>query len=129
MSLPLSQFGSFTPHMVVNDRATVVGNYLAKIDALIADATPLAGPTLALDAATLTIGASTTPSAGADMWRVSYDPHTVQIPVNRSENAGHTLAHTHVVHDLEHLGRWPGASTQFYMASPADGLHTAILVQ
>jgi len=125
----LEQFGPYTPQMVVNGRTTVVGNRLAEIDALIAAATPLAGPALSLAAGQLSIGAGTAPASGADIWRVSYDPHTVEVPVGRGENTGRTLAHTHVVHELEKLGRWTGAAVQLPLAPSPRGLRTAILVQ
>ena len=125
----LEQFGPYTPQMVVNGRATVVGNRLAEIDALIAAAPPLAGPSLSLEAGQLGIGAGSAPPAGADVWRVSYDPHTVAVPVGKGENSGRTLAHTHVVHELEKLGHWTGAALQMPLAPSPEGLRTAILVQ
>ncbi|MGV8853365.1 MAG: DUF1223 domain-containing protein [Devosia sp.] len=125
----LAQFGPYTPQMVVNGRTTAVGIRLPEVEALIASATPLSGPSLALDAAKLSIGTGTAPSGGADIWRVTYDPRTRSVPVGRGENAGHTLAHTHVVHDLERLGSWTGKARTLCLAAAPQGLHTAILIQ
>src|SRR6218665_660001 len=96
--------------MVLNGRTTVVGNRLDEVDALIANAAPLAGPALDLGTAMLTIGSGTAPASGADIWRVTYDPNLVEVPIGRGENTGRTLAHTHVVHDLQNLGTWTGTA-------------------
>ena len=125
----LDQFGPYTPQMVVNGATTAVGNRLAEVDALIAQASPLMGPSIDLVSDGLEIGAGVAPAAGADIWRVSYDPRKVEVPVGRGENANRTLAHTHVVHDLQHLGSWTGAAMHLALSAPSSGLHTAILIQ
>ncbi|KKB86706.1 hypothetical protein VW29_01020 [Devosia limi DSM 17137] len=125
----LNQFGPYTPQMVVNGRATVVGNRLDAIDALIASTAPLDGPALDLGTAMLTIGTGTAPANGADIWRVTYDPNVVEVPIARGENTGSTLAHTHVVHTLENLGTWTGAMLDLPLGPAAQGLRTAILLQ
>ena len=125
----LDQFGPYTPQMVVNGATTAVGNRLAEVDTLIAQASPLTGPALALDGSKLVLGAGAAPAGGADIWRVSYDPHTVEVAVPRGENAGRTLAHTHVVHALDHLGVWTGAALETSVQPAPHGLRTAILVQ
>jgi hypothetical protein len=125
----LQQFGPYTPQMVVNGRTTAVGNDLAEVDALIANAAPLDGPVLDLGTAILTIGSGDAPAAGADIWRVTYDPNVVEVPVGRGENSGRTLAHTHVVHGLESLGAWTGDALDLPVTPAPAGLRTAILVQ
>lgn len=125
----LQQFGPYTPQMVVNGAATVVGNRLDEVEALIADAAPLPGPMLDLGTAMLSIAAGTAPDAGADIWRVTYDPNVVQVPIGRGENTGRTLAHTHVVHDLANLGNWTGAALDLQVQPAPPGLRTAILIQ
>lgn len=125
----LQQFGPYTPQMVVNGRTTAVGNRLDEVDALIADAAPLNGPALDLGTAILTIGSGDAPAAGADIWRVTYDPRLVEVPIGRGENTGRTLAHTHVVHGLESLGTWTGDALDVAVGLAPAGLRTAILVQ
>ena len=125
----LNQFGPYTPQMVVNGQATVVGNQLAEVEALIDNASPLPGPSLDLGAAMLSIAAGNAPVSGADVWRVTYDPNVVEVPIGRGENTGRTLAHTHVVHDLQNLGSWTGAALDLPVTPAPQGLKTAILVQ
>ena len=126
---PLAQIGPFTPQMVVNGATTTVGTSLAEIERLVAEARPLAGPELTLAADSVAIAAGNAPRSGADVWLVRYDPKLVEVPVAKGENTGRTLPHTHVVHALQHLGKWTGAASSFKLAAPADGLLTAVLVQ
>ncbi|WP_137152977.1 DUF1223 domain-containing protein [Devosia sp. FKR38] len=125
----LDQFGPYTPQMVINGASTAVGNHLDQVETLIATTPRLGGPELTLADNRLRLGAGTAPDAGADIWQVSYDPTTVEVEVPRGENAGRTLAHTHVVHDLVHLGRWTGAAQETTLTPPPEGLRTAILLQ
>lgn len=126
---PLRQFGPYTPQMVVNGSDTVIGNKLADVESLIASIAPLSGPALDIGTAMLSIGSGTAPASGANIWRVTYDPNVVDVPVGRGENSGHTLAHTHVVHDLQNLGTWTGAALDLPLQPTPQGLKTAILVQ
>ena len=126
---PLAQIGPFTPQMVVNGATTTVGTSLAEIERLVAEAKPLAGPELTLAAESVAIAAGVAPEVGADVWLVRYDPKLVEVPVAKGENTGRTLPHTHVVHALQHLGKWTGAASSFKLAAAGDGLLTAVLVQ
>jgi len=126
---PLGQTGPYTPQMVVNGRSTIVGNRLAEIDQAISSVEPLAGPNVSISATAVTIATAPKPAAAADVWLVRYDPNLVEVPVGRGENTGHTLPHTHVVHQLARLGTWDGAAARFQLASAPTGLKTAILVQ
>jgi hypothetical protein len=125
----LEQFGPYTPQMVINGRTTAVGNRLDEIETLIATAEPLRGPALDLGTAMLSIAAGPAPTTGADIWRVTYDPRTIEVPIGRGENTGRTLAHTHVVHALENLGNWTGSALDLPVTPAPSGLKTAILVQ
>jgi hypothetical protein len=61
---------------------------------------------------------------------VRYDPALVQVPIHRGENAGATLPHRNVVHEVVILGDWDGRARQFMLpAPPRAGLRNAILVQ
>jgi hypothetical protein len=125
---PLQQRGPYTPQMVVNGRATVVGNNLGQVQQLIASTPRPAGPPVTVSASAVRIGAGEAPAA-ADVWLVRYDPNVVEVPVGRGENTGRTLPHTHVVHSLDRLGTWSGAELSLTFGPAADGLRTAVLVQ
>jgi len=125
---PLGQEGPFTPQMVINGRTSLVGNRLGEVEQAVADAKPLAGPSVTLSADKVAIG-TVAGATGADVWLVRYDPKLVEVPVGRGENTGRTLPHTHVVHGLERLGAWNGASETFAVAAAPAGMKTAVLVQ
>ncbi|WP_421759027.1 DUF1223 domain-containing protein [Devosia sp.] len=125
----LGQSGPYTPQMVVNGAATVVGNNLAEIESLVESAAPPTTVDVQLLDGRVDIGQGTAPAGGADVWLVSYDPGIVQVPVGRGENSGRTLPHTHVVHTLDHLGQWTGAAGSFNIGKAEAGLRTAVLIQ
>ena len=125
----LGEQGSFTPQMVIDGRASTVGFRLSDVEHLIAAARPNEEPAIELIGGEARIGAGKAPSDGADVWLVRYDPNLVQVPVERGENSGATLPHTHVVHALTRLGSWNGAAALFAIPPAAAGLRTAILVQ
>jgi hypothetical protein len=115
--------------MVINGRTSLVGNRLAEVEAAVAAAAPLDGPAISFAKGKVEIAAGAVPATPADVWLVRYDPATVEVPVRRGENGGRTLAHTHVVHDLQRLGQWDGGALSLAMSEAAAGLETAVLVQ
>ena len=125
----LGEQGSFTPQMVIDGRASTVGFRLSDVESLISAARAEEEPAIELIGGEARIGAGKAPSDGADVWLVRYDPNLVQVPVERGENSGATLPHTHVVHALTRLGSWNGAAALFAIPPAAAGLRTAILVQ
>ncbi len=125
----LGQSGPYTPQMVVNGAATVVGNNLAEVEGLVGRAVPPKGAEVQLLDGRVEIGQGAAPADGADIWLVSYDPEVVQVPVGRGENGGRTLPHTHVVHTLGRLGQWNGAAGSFNISKAEAGLRIAVLVQ
>jgi hypothetical protein len=125
----LGERGPFNPQMVVNGRVSTVGNRIEEVEAAIAGVERSTGPEISIADGTVTIGAGDAPLAGVDVWLVRYDPAVVEVPVGRGENGGRTLAHTHVVHDLERLGGWDGMAMSYAVAAVPVGLRTAILVQ
>jgi hypothetical protein len=118
-----------TPQVVINGRSDLVGNNRAQLDAAIAKAAPLPGPTVTFAAGKVTIAAA--PATGeADVWLVRYDPRIQQVAVRRGENAGKTLPHRNIVRELVRLGSWTGKPASFVLPAAADpNLKTAILVQ
>ena len=125
----LGQEGPFTPQMVVNGRATAVGNDLGEVEQLIARASALVGPTVTLSKTQVSIGKSRQATHAADVWLVRYDPNVVKVPVARGENTGETLPHTHVVHSLQRLGSWEGKAISYDIPKSSGHLHTAVLIQ
>ncbi|PSH54564.1 DUF1223 domain-containing protein [Phyllobacterium brassicacearum] len=126
---PLGRDGPFTPQVVVNGRADVVGNRISEIDDLIAEQGKVATPSLDLTKRKLTIGEGDVPGGKADIWFVTYDERTVNVPVNRGENTGRTLPHKNVVHSLTKVGSWNGRAETIDVPAATPGLRTAILIQ
>lgn len=118
----------FTPQVVVDGKADVVGARRGEIDALIARTT-IAGPAINVDQGAVQVGAGRNAGAPADVWLVRYDPRVVQVPVRAGENTGRTLPHKNVVKDLIRLGGWNGQAARFALPPAQPGLATAILVQ
>ena len=120
----------WTPQVVINGRADVVGTTLAEIDAAARKA-PIGagGPQLSVSSGVLTISAAARP-AKADVWLVRYDPAIVQVPIKRGENTGKTLPHRNVVRELTRLGAYAGPAQTYRLPPPGPAnLRTAILVQ
>lgn len=126
---PLGRDGPFTPQMVVNGRADVVGNRISEVDQLIKTQGTLSAPRLDLKDRSLTIGEGKAPGGNADIWLVTYNDQTVNVPVRRGENSGHTLPHKNVVHSLTKVGSWTGKSQTVTFPAIKPGLRTAVLVQ
>jgi hypothetical protein len=117
----------FTPEVVVNGQADVVGQDRGELEALIRRAQALGGPDIRVTANAVTIGAG---DGKAQVWLVRFDPHVVQVAIQRGENGGRTLPHRNVVKELVALGNWTGKSETFVLPPASDGgLRTAILVQ
>lgn len=125
----LGQSGPFTPQMVVNGHQSTVGYDLNQIRRVIASEPALSGPGIALAPNVAVIDAAKGRSAPADVWLVRYAPGTVQVPVARGENAGETLPHAHVVHELTRLGTWDGKMLKLPIPAAAGDLKSAIIVQ
>ncbi|CAN5250729.1 DUF1223 domain-containing protein [soil metagenome] len=119
----------WTPQVVVDGRADVVGQTLSPIEDLIRRHRRFAGPAVVFrDGAVGLAGGSS--GGPADVWLVRYDPRVVDVPVQRGENGGRTLPHVDVVRQLVRLGGWDGRTIGFALpAAPASGLSTAVLVQ
>ena len=126
---PLGRSGPFTPQMVVNGDRDTVGNDYGAISALLAAYHLPQRPQIELSGTNVRVAAGATPAAPDDIWVVRYSPDVVAVAVRRGENAGHTLPHTNVVHDLSRIGEWTGRPFEAALAPAAPGLRTAILVQ
>lgn len=117
----------FTPEIVVNGKADVVGSNRAELEALIGRETVRDAPAITLENDLIGVGAGR--SAG-EVWLVRYDPHVVQVPIARGENGGRTLPHKDVVKQLVKLGDWSGRPMQFRLPpSPNASWESAVLVE
>jgi hypothetical protein len=120
----------FTPQVVINGRADVVGVQGGEIEKAMARADRGAsGPQVSIAGGRVTIAGGAQPRA-AQVWLVRYDPNVVQVAIRRGENGGRTLPHKNVVRSLVRLGDWSGPARSYALPPPdAGGLKTAILVQ
>lgn len=125
----LGHDGPFTPQVVVNGRADVVGAAPGEIQQLISSTDRASGPSLSLDGGKVSIGAGSAPGGRADVWLVHYAKGVVEVPVARGENTGRTLPHANVVHSLNKIGSWTGDATALDVPAASGGLSTAVLVQ
>jgi len=118
----------YTPQVVVNGRADIVGRDKAALEALIAREANASAPSVQIAQDNVTIGAGQ--SGAHQVWLVRFDPNIENVPIARGENGGLTLPHKNVVKDLVKLGEWNGRSSS-YAIPPArqSGLREAVLVQ
>ncbi len=120
--------GVYTPQVVVNGRAVLIGNVAGELNRAVAQAGPLPAPSgLKVVAGRVMLGAR---PASALVWLVRYDPALRQVPIGAGENSGRTLPQRDIVRELVLLGTWHGAGASFALP-PAQGagLATALLVQ
>jgi hypothetical protein len=119
----------WTPQVVINGRANIVGNKSEPLQALIARTDRgVAGPVVALAAGKVTVNGST--SRPADIWLVRYDPRAVEVAIKAGENGGRTLPHRNIVRELVKIGTWKGGAASFALPeAKLPGLATAALVQ
>ena len=124
----LGHDGVFTPQVVINGRVDGVGSQQGELAGLITQGDRGdGGPAVHVTDASAQIGAG---SGQADVVLVRYDPAVVQVPIHRGENAGETLPHRNVVHQVVKLGVWSGQAEQFTLpAAPRGGLKSAVLLQ
>ncbi len=119
----------WTPQVIVDGRADVVGARPGQIEGLLAKTPARTGPALTLAGGDVAIGAGPAPAGGADVWLVRYDPRTIAVAVRAGENGGRTIDHRNVVRQLVKLGRWTGTAQTLPLPATAAGLKTAVLVQ
>jgi hypothetical protein len=121
--------GPFTPQVVVDGRADVVGADRNAIERLIGSQKLDGRPSLQVSAGAINLGPGPAPPGGADVWLVRYDPRTIEVPVARGENSGRTLPHKNVVRALVRLGAWTGRAERLALPMGDASLKSAVLVQ
>jgi hypothetical protein len=121
----------FTPEVVVNGRADVVGQDRGELEALIHREAPGSSPpAISIANDRVQISSSNISATNADVWLIRYDPRIEQVPIARGENGGRTLPHKNVVKELVKLGSWSGKAETFAIPqTPRNGLRAAVLIQ
>ena len=119
----------WTPQVVVNGRADVVGVRRDELEALIRrEDRGAGGPAITVEGERVEVGGAPG-RRSAEVLLVRYDPNIVQVPIGRGENAGKTLPHKDVVKALIRLGSWSGGAEAYRLPPAAPGLKSALLVQ
>jgi hypothetical protein len=120
----------WTPQVIVNGRADVVGVRRGELEDLIRrEDRGAGGPAIQAQGNQVTISAGAA-RPGVRVFLVRYDPNIVQVSIQRGENGGKTLPHKNVVKELVALGPWSGAAQTYALpAAHQPGLASAILVQ
>lgn len=119
----------WTPQIIVNGRADIVGTQRAPLEALIAR-TGRQGSGPVVEFAAGNVGVSGTTTTAADVWLVRYDPRAVEVAIKAGENSGRTLPHRNIVHELIRIGSWKGGAARFVVPpAKSAGLATAAFVQ
>jgi hypothetical protein len=95
--------GVYTPQMVVNGRADLVGGVRREVEAALAAAPVLTGARL-----TLSGGGVAASAKGAELWLVGYDPGIRLVSISAGENSGRKLPHRNIVTSLRRLGAADG---------------------
>jgi len=129
------QLGSasvYTPQMVIDGTADVVGSDAAGVARLIA--APRASVPVQLstrDGELLVSVAAANGMPAAEVTLLSYLPQA-QTAIGRGENAGRALREYNIVRSCATLGGWRGASAEWHVRVadlPADARAVAVLVQ
>lgn len=123
----LGRSGPFTPQIVVDGRRDTVGDVRSDIEKLLSARKDAA--TIEFAGETVRIGAGTLGYRSVDVWLVTYDPRTIEVPVSRGENGGRTLPHKNTVRSLIRLGGWEGRPVSFELPPSEPSLRAAILLQ
>lgn len=119
----------WTPQVVVNGRANIVGSKRAPLEALIARSDRgSGGPALGFAGKTVAISGGA--GKAGDVWLVRYDPRAIEVSIKAGENGGRTLPHRNIVRELVKIGSWKGGAARFDVPdAKLPGLATAAFVQ
>jgi hypothetical protein len=123
--------GVYTPQVVVNGRVEGDGLEGGELAGLMQRGDRGAGgPAVAFASSAVAVGPGLAPAGGADVWLARYIPRTVEVPIPRGENAGHTLPYKDVVREMVLVGHWHGDAASFPLPAAGEpGLAEAAIVQ
>ena len=119
----------WTPQVVINGRANIVGTRIEPLKALIAKTDRgNGGPAVTVTDSAVTLAGATAQTA--DVWLVRYDPRAIDVAIKAGENGGKTLPHRNIVRELVRVGQWRGGAAQFALpGATRPGLATAAFLQ
>ena len=121
----------YTPQVVVAGHHDLVGTDPRELRrAMDVAKSATDAPSLSLQGNMVSIGSSTAPAQGADVWLVRYDPRIQKVAIGAGENGGVTIAHKNIVREVTRLGTWNGKQERFQiMPAPDSNWRNAILIQ
>ena len=101
----------YTPQVVVNGAAHVIGSNRQQIEAALKTSPPLPVPVTMIpgtDSTTVTVGAAAAPGKHkGTIWLALYDD-PVTVPIERGENTGKSVTYYNVVRKLRPIAMWKG---------------------
>ncbi|HRK19828.1 MAG TPA: DUF1223 domain-containing protein [Hyphomicrobiaceae bacterium] len=118
----------YTPQLVINAGAHVVGSNSAAIETelakSLASSKPIWVPVVARrEADTIVVDVSEQAHhavAEATLWLVNFD-HRITVEISRGENAGKSITYSNVVRDIAPVGVWTGTKTTLRLPISAAG--------
>lgn len=119
----------YTPQVVVNGRAHVVGSDRAAIDRTVATlAASAQAPAVDVDveasADTLVVRVADAPAGftekRATVWLARFDRQRT-VPIRKGENSGKTVTYTHLVKSLQPIGMWKGKAMRMELPRQEPG--------
>lgn len=121
----------YTPQMVVDGAAAVVGSDRAAVETAVADAMArrdVVEVRLEPDGEMLRAQARAAAPVDAEVVYMIYD-HPQDVTIERGENEGASVAYVNTVRALMPLGRWRGESADWLLPAPPDARGAALIVQ
>jgi hypothetical protein len=124
----------YTPQMVIDGRADVVGSHRSRVEELVRQSSSVPKLALKLERAggkTRLILPEAHLKRPAAVWLAIYDREE-RTAVRRGENAGRTLSDYNIVCDLREVATWDGRAEALDLDlsdATADGMGGAVLIQ
>jgi hypothetical protein len=117
----------YTPQIIVNGLAQVVGSKPEAVNAAIERTTPAVAParvplSVSCDGEKIAVKAGGAPGGehrGGAIWVVLYS-RAVDVDIKRGENYGRQITYTNVVRHLLSAGRWEGQAASYQMSRPNE---------
>lgn len=123
--------GVYTPQVVVDGRAAVVGSNSQAIEELLSGPPPgKADLVLEHGPESMRVAVSGEAGGKAEVWLYRFDVRAVT-RIEGGENKGMTLTNHHVVREARRLGDWPGSAREYVVENPGleEGQGCAVVVQ
>ncbi len=110
----------YTPQMVIDGRAEVIGSRRAEVLAALEAAASRPQPlSLSIEDRRLLLSRGTAPPKGAELWLVGFD-QSKETAIERGENAGRRLVYHNVAHSWRSLGTWRGEAMELPLDLSAE---------